>query len=977
MALVSTVTAVITAKTAQFHKNMTAAQKSLANFSQKAATVGPALTKGVTLPMAAIAGASIKAAADFEASMTKIETLVGRTAEEVEMLQGEVLKLSGETARAPKELADAMFFITSAGLPAAEAVETLEYAAKAAAIGLGNTERIADAVTNAINGYGKENISASLATDILAKTVEQGKASAESLAPTFGRLIPMAAELGIEFDQVGGGLAYMTRSSGDAAMSATQLGQVMRTVLKPSQQANDVLNAIGYSSEELRADVEDDLLGALVGLRQKLEDSGYEMSNVFENARALIGALSLTARGGEDAAEVFAAMEDSAGKVDTAFARVQETSQFKLQQSMASLKTALVDVGNVLIPILVPILKTMAEVVGGIAKAFAGLDGPIKKVTMAFLGLAAAAGPLTTMGGKVAAGFASMGPAATRAGAAVGPKKGFGYVLGKTMGIMKKHPVAAAAVVAGGLALNHVFSGMRKRAKEANDRMEMLRQEMIDAGDPTATMTERVKELAEKLAALKTDTDEGEESITSFRGSTVLLSELIKRDVVGEFNDLGIEMGTLIPLVHKGTDEFHKLGDQTKHLVRDEEAFIQKLQTADASILGVTYALGEQIKAGELTTQQAREIMIAMDETADAFDDYRKAIESQAKEYLTSDAGIIAVTNSLGLLGAQYLDAAGDSMTYTEAQEAIDNALQVTDTAINGNIGGWLGYGDVVPTVTEAVEEHVNVTREQFEAWREEQRTLEDLNAEYEELLSNVQELTDEAYDFAESEIALADAFDKMTEALLTQDDPLTQVDERQKAILEASREWANELVTLADNMADMPIDEVNAKFAEQSAWLEGIREEIGEEEYTRLKGILDETAIAAEELNGKHIDIIFGITDEGLGAFRNMVSQFTNVQDFGASVAGFVGSGNPQIITGALPFAEGGIVTGPTLGLIGEQGPEAVIPLDRLGGGSGVGATNVTVNVQGSVLAEYDLAETIQNQLVRIKGRNASLEFG
>ena len=32
--------------------------------------------------------------------------------------------------------------------------------------------------------------------------------------------------------------------------------------------------------------------------------------------------------------------------------------------------------------------------------------------------------------------------------------------------------------------------------------------------------------------------------------------------------------------------------------------------------------------------------------------------------------------------------------------------------------------------------------------------------------------------------------------------------------------------------------------------------------------------------------------------------------------------------------FASGGIVTGPTLALIGEAGPEAVVPLGQMGGG-------------------------------------------
>lgn len=43
--------------------------------------------------------------------------------------------------------------------------------------------------------------------------------------------------------------------------------------------------------------------------------------------------------------------------------------------------------------------------------------------------------------------------------------------------------------------------------------------------------------------------------------------------------------------------------------------------------------------------------------------------------------------------------------------------------------------------------------------------------------------------------------------------------------------------------------------------------------------------------------------------------------------------------------LAAGGIVTGPTLAVLGEKGPEAVIPLDRAGVG-----TNVTLNIYGDV---------------------------
>jgi hypothetical protein len=58
--------------------------------------------------------------------------------------------------------------------------------------------------------------------------------------------------------------------------------------------------------------------------------------------------------------------------------------------------------------------------------------------------------------------------------------------------------------------------------------------------------------------------------------------------------------------------------------------------------------------------------------------------------------------------------------------------------------------------------------------------------------------------------------------------------------------------------------------------------------------------------------------------------------------------------------FATGGIVTKPTRGLVGESGPEAIIPLDQLpamtGGGSGA-TVNITVNAgmgtDGAALGE------------------------
>ena len=67
-----------------------------------------------------------------------------------------------------------------------------------------------------------------------------------------------------------------------------------------------------------------------------------------------------------------------------------------------------------------------------------------------------------------------------------------------------------------------------------------------------------------------------------------------------------------------------------------------------------------------------------------------------------------------------------------------------------------------------------------------------------------------------------------------------------------------------------------------------------------------------------------------------------------GSSLSGFISDvlSPSRLATGGvgIPFmADGGIVTGPTTAVIGEAGPEAVIPLDRLGS---FGGMNVTINM-------------------------------
>jgi phage-related protein len=66
--------------------------------------------------------------------------------------------------------------------------------------------------------------------------------------------------------------------------------------------------------------------------------------------------------------------------------------------------------------------------------------------------------------------------------------------------------------------------------------------------------------------------------------------------------------------------------------------------------------------------------------------------------------------------------------------------------------------------------------------------------------------------------------------------------------------------------------------------------------------------------------------------------------------------------------LANGGIVSSATIAMIGEAGPEAVVPLSKMG--SMGGGLNVTIHVAGSVIQEKDLAITVRDNIAQLMRR-------
>jgi TP901 family phage tail tape measure protein len=372
------------------------------------ATVGRKMTLGVTLPLAAIGAASVKAAMDFETSMAKIEGLVGIAKDEVKAMGDAALEMSAAFGKSGNEAAEALFFITSAGLRGADAMDVLEASMKASAIGLGDTATIADLATSAVNAYGSEVLSASNATDVMVAAVREGKLEAGELAGSMGQVLPIASAMGVSFDQVGATFAALSRTGTGASQAATQLRGILSSLLKPTKQAEQALSAMGLSSEGLRQQLrEQGLLATLQTLSEAFGDNEAAAAQVFGNIRALSGVMDLMGANVATTEAIFERMNDTAGMTDEAFAVVADTAQFKLNQAMASIKNTLIEVGGTL----APIAAKFAGFIQAIMSGFQALPGPIKSLITGFGGIVAVIGPLLWISGKLITAMVSLGGA--------------------------------------------------------------------------------------------------------------------------------------------------------------------------------------------------------------------------------------------------------------------------------------------------------------------------------------------------------------------------------------------------------------------------------------------------------------------------------------------------------------------------------------------------------------------------------------
>jgi len=519
----------------EFQKGINSASVSLKRFGEEAQGLGKALTIGITGPLSLVAGASVKFASSFETTMTRVVTLSGVAEGQMQDFGRAILGLAPAIGRTPQDLAEGLFFVTSTGFRGAEALQILETSAKSAAIGMGTTAEVARALVSVLQAYGPANLTAARAGDILAAAVREGAAEASEFAPVLGRVVGLAALLGVKFEEVAAFLATFTRLGVNVDEAGTALRGILSSLVAPADDARHALAEIGLSVDILRRKIKTEgLTAVLLELVKLFEGDVISLDRLIPNIRALAGVLGTAAVQGDAYVEILKTIQQSTDLVETAHRRTAQTTAHTWETLMAQVQSVGIQFGETLLPATKQVLEVfnvLAQSVQTVVREFSALPEPIQRLALTS-GLAAAAmGPLIFALGAFVTQVGSAIPFLGRlvvylgpTGLLIGGATAFASALGLTVLRLQAFTDASLRALGRSVALANEFDRLNQATPGAGTFLAGLQKQIDQTIDPV-----KRRELQKTFDSIKQGIETGVEPAPLITGLTKQLREELQR----------------------------------------------------------------------------------------------------------------------------------------------------------------------------------------------------------------------------------------------------------------------------------------------------------------------------------------------------------------------------------------------------------------------------------------------------------------
>lgn len=369
-------------------------------------TVGAQVVLRALDATAAAFKAGAKNAIEFGNAVAEVNSIAPRTARETLALKQQLIGLSNEFGGKAQKQAKAFYNIVSAGVQGtAKQLNTLEVANTAAVAGLVDIDTSARVLVASVNSYAASGLTAGQASDVLFNTVKEGITTFGELSSSIGTVAPLASAAGVKFSELGGTLAFLTKSGISTAEATTGLRAVLTGVIKPSVEAAAHAKTLGleFSTSAIKSKGFGNFLKDVI---EKTGGTETALAKLFPNVRALGPIVQLAAGDFEDFQRILGETANSTGATEEAFKTITKSAGFqfeKLQNQLANFPTAILT--NFEEPI-ADSLKVINEFVGDhgllliadavdvVISAFDSMQSGTAKVKAALAAIAAGAAEL-------------------------------------------------------------------------------------------------------------------------------------------------------------------------------------------------------------------------------------------------------------------------------------------------------------------------------------------------------------------------------------------------------------------------------------------------------------------------------------------------------------------------------------------------------------------------------------------------------
>ena len=409
-------------------KKISSAGGEVVKLGKKFAPVSVAATGALTVVT--------KTSSDFQNGMAKMSTLFDTSQVSVQKLSKEFLNLSNETGRGTTELTEAGYQALSASVPVEKLGSFIRTSANMAKVGFTDTATSVDLLSTAVNAYGLEADQADNIANKLVNTQNLGKTSVNELASSMGKVIPTAAGMNVNLDQLCTMYTLMTKQGIATAESTTYMNSMLNELGDSGTDVGGILKEkTGKSFQDLMKD------GMSVGdalklIKQSSDETGTAFNELWSSQEAGKAAMALLNDSAGDFNETMGSMANVTDLVSQGLEKM-DTPSAKVSKSLNRIKNSGVELGSVLLTTVTPYIEVFSQKVIELTNKFNAMPDSQKKVILVLLAIVAAVTPVLLVVGKVITAF---GQVYSIAGKLV-------TGLGKLWGVFAVNPVLIVVAV--------------------------------------------------------------------------------------------------------------------------------------------------------------------------------------------------------------------------------------------------------------------------------------------------------------------------------------------------------------------------------------------------------------------------------------------------------------------------------------------------------------------------------------------------